>query len=129
MYYGLTSAFLLLDGIFHVMATEKTLEKLGPDREWARFFRQRGLFDVLGFNVTVHRAIGVFLIVSSILSLIVIYRRKSGKPVAPVLDGYVNFYHYVVTPIALVIIGGSVVLKAIGASKKPPPSVQAYTPP
>ena len=51
MLWRLTSMILLVDGVFHAIANEKTIEKLGPDREWARFAQRHGLVDVLGFSV------------------------------------------------------------------------------
>ena len=106
----ITSSLLLIDGIFHFAATDKTLKENSPD-----WMIADGLFDTIGLPVEAHRIMGIFLIASSLWSIQDIRKHKNdSKKWSP----YTRFYVKTVAPIALTIIGLGLSIKLWNFLKK-----------
>ena len=92
--------FLLLDGFFHFFGDIKTIQTSAPD-----WMIAEGLFGRLGMDTASHRAIGAWLIISSMYALYVLARGQYKSSL------YAQFYYRIIAPIALIIIGSGVGLK------------------
>ncbi len=103
-----TSAFLFLDGWFHLITLPKSLRKYAPDWVLAR-----GLFDTLGLPSIVHRIMGVFLI----LGATYVFFTTLYSPQAISTNMFMKIWIYGITPVALLIIGSAVLMKILRSNR------------
>ena len=96
---------IFVDGIFHSTASEEGFRRFGPDREWACTLKN----NLFAFSVAQHRAIGAFLISGSIVAAVDHF--ADPFPDSAFWKFLLGVWWYVVVPITLFVIAGSVILK------------------
>jgi hypothetical protein len=99
-YHPLGILLIVADGIFHASAGQNVLEKSSPDHIIFKFLQAGGLFNMIGFGTTIHRIMGISLILLSLYVIYKIYVVNGVDQDNPV----VNIYFKIIKPITLIII-------------------------
>lgn len=105
----LGAALMLLDGRFHMLSSQATLERESPDWIILRHFAGRP-----GFSAAVHRGIAALVIGTTLLWLGLQARRHLlDREWTPWMTRYHHFYRRLFMPVTLGIIALAILLKNI----------------
>lgn len=111
-YHPLGILLMIADGIFHASAGQQILETSSPDHIIFRFLKANGLFNMVGFGPTIHRIMGIGLILSSLYIIYKVYIMRETNIV-------VDLYFRIIKPMTLVIISIAATVKLYHTVKNP----------